>query len=117
MATTISSTCGGFTDEFDREGLELLAQAVNTVNRVAKLSKGRSIRSAAYDAKAVLLSRLIELDTQEVDVTWQQQPNGDSLILVKVCEYLAVHVPFDRLSPTARCKIVQRIGPGCSAAA
>lgn len=111
--TTFAIDCGS-PDEFDRKAFSLLAEAVNAVNRVAKHFKDRTIRNGAYDAKDMLLSRLIESDAPEVDASWQKQPDGDSLVLIRISDRLAVHCPFERLSPTARCKIVGRIGPGGS---
>lgn len=119
MATTISGTYGGFTNGFDGKGYELLAQALNAANRAAKHFKGRSISRTAYAAKDLLLSVLIEEDAPEVNPKWQRQPDGDWLLVINIACRLSVHAPFRRLSPAARCKVVQRIGPapGSSAAA
>lgn len=108
-----------FTNVFDRTGYELLAQALNAANRAAKHFKGRSIGKTAYAAKDLLLSVLIEEDAPEVNPKWQRQPDGDWILVVNIACRLSVHTPFGRLSPSARCKIVQRIGPapGSSAAA
>lgn len=108
-----------FTNGIDRTGYELLAQALNAANRAAKHFKGRSIGKTAYAAKDLLLSVLIEEDVPEVNPSWERQPDGDWLLLINVACRLSVHAPFRRLSPSARCKVVQRIGPapGSSAAA
>lgn len=108
-----------FANGIDRTGYELLAQALNAANRTAKHFKGRSIGKTAYAAKALLLSVLIEEDVPEVNPKWQRQPDGDWILVISIACRLSVHAPFGRLSPSARCKVVQRIGPapGSTAAA
>ena len=108
-----------FANGIDRTGYEVLAQALNAANRAAKHFKGRSIGRTAYAAKDLFLSVLIEEDVPGVDPTWERQSSGDWLLLININCRLSVHAPFGRLSPSARCKVVQRIGPapGSSSAA
>lgn len=108
-----------FSNGLDRQGYELVAQALNAANRAAKHFKGRSIGRTAYAAKDLFLSVLIEEDVPGVDPAWERQPSGDWLLVININCRLSVHAPFRRLSPSARCKVVQRIGPapGSSTAA
>lgn len=108
-----------FANGIDRTGYELLVKALNAANRAAKHFKGRSIGRTAYAAKDLLLSVLIEEDAPGVNPSWERQPNGDWLLVINIACRLSVHAPFPRLSASARCKVVQRIGPapGSSTAA
>ncbi|MFN0137340.1 MAG: hypothetical protein ACKVS9_14650 [Phycisphaerae bacterium] len=106
------TTAIGASGEFDRESLRLVANAVNSVNRAAKRVKDRVARNRMYEAKHLLLSCVLETDTPEVRAGWQQQPDGDSLVLVSVGDLVTMHCPFERLSAAARCMVVRKAGPG-----
>lgn len=108
----VTTTAIGGADDFDRESLRLVATAVNSVNRAAKRATDRVARNRMYEAKHLLLSCVLEADTPEVHAGWQQQDNGDSLVLVSLGDLLTVHCPFERLSATARCAVVRKAGPG-----
>lgn len=99
-------------DKFDREALGLMATAVRAVNHMAKHFKDKAAQRRMYETKHSLVSWALESDLPGLDVTWQRQPNGDTLVLVHIGSRATVHCPFERLSASARCKVVRRAGPG-----
>lgn len=99
-------------DKFDREALGLMATAVRAVNRMAKHLKDKNAQRRMYETKHSLVSWALETDMPGLEVSWQRQPGGDSLVLVSIGDRGCVHCPFERLSAPARCKVVRRVGPG-----
>ena len=106
------TTAIGASGEFDRESLRLVANAVRSVNLVAKRAKDRVARSRMYEAKHLLLSCMLETENPDVQAGWQEQSDGDSLVLVSLGDLLTVHCPFERLSAAARCTVVRKAGSG-----
>ena len=91
---------------------KLLQLAVHLVNRVARMfKKHRTICRRVYAAKADLLSLLIEWDVPGVEPSWEIHPDGNHLLRVPIGRRRSPHCPFERLTPSARCKVVERIGP------
>ena len=76
-----------------------------------QVAAGQVQSTVRYAAKDLFLSVLIEEDVPGVDPAWERQPSGDWLLVININCRLSVHAPFRRLSPSARCKVVQRIGP------
>lgn len=99
-------------DKFDREALGLMATAVRAVNRMAKHFKDKEAQQRMYHAKDSLVSWALETDLPGLEVSWQRQPNGNSLVVVNIGGRASVHCPFERLSAPARCNVVRRVGPG-----
>lgn len=98
--------------EPDREALCLMANAVHAVNRMAKHFKDRTARNRMYETKHSLLSWGLESDMPGLEVSWQRQADGDSLVVVTIGDRGCVHCPFERLSAAARCKVVTKVGSG-----
>jgi hypothetical protein len=96
----------------DRELLRHAANAVHAVNCLARNYKQIPHASKRlYRSKDELLSLMLEMDVPGVVPAWQEQPDGDHLVIVSIGGRRAPHCPFRRLSWSAQCKVVQRIGP------
>lgn len=94
---------------------ELLRHAADAVHAVNRLAHGYNHTPHAskrlYQSKNELLSFMLEMDVPGVEPAWQGQPNGEHLLVISIGGRRAPHCPFRKLSWSAQCKVVQRIGP------
>jgi len=96
----------------DRELLRHAADAVHAVNSLARNYKQIPHASRRlYQSKNELLSLMLEMDLPGVEPAWQGQPDGDHLLIISIGGRRTPHCPFRKLSWSAQCKVVQRIGP------
>ncbi len=96
----------------DRELLRHAANAIHSVNCLARSYKQIPRASKRlYQSKDELLSLMLEMDVPGVEPAWQEQPDGDHLLIISIGDRRTPHCPFRRLSWSAQCKVVQRIGP------
>lgn len=93
--------------------LRIMANAVHVINRLAHaFDRDLKNKWMFMDIKDALLSILIEHEFPGVVPKWQDQEDGRQLLVISIGERRAPHCPFDRLTPNAQCKVVNRIGPG-----
>lgn len=94
------------------EDLQLVIQAIYAVNRLAhSFDDERRVRRRVFESKNDLISLLLELEIPGVEPSWERQENGDYMLVISIGHRFSPHCPFERLSPAAQCKVVQRIGP------
>lgn len=95
--------------------IHLFRQAVVAINGAAHAfrneQRARETARRLRANKTDLVSIALELDLDGVRVAWQRQNVGHPLLTVTFAETACVHVPFERLSISARLRVVEKIGP------
>jgi hypothetical protein len=94
-----------------KEVLHVTALAVHLVNRGAKACKDPTIQRQFYRSKDNLLSVMLDMAIPDVVPSWERQRNGRYLLKISFPNHTPVHCPFRRLTTSAQCRILERIGP------
>ena len=96
----------------DQDVVGLVAESIHLVNRLAHaFSRDSTIKNRLFSAKHDLLSLVLELPIPGIRAAWERQPQGHFLLVISIANHRALHCPFSSLSWSARCRIVQEIGP------
>ncbi len=89
-----------------------LVRAIAAINDAAHaFQHDRPLRRRIFQSKNELVSLAIEQRMAGLRMTWQRNTDGEWLLLVKFDERKGVHVPFERLSTSARMRVVNTVGP------